>query len=343
MIKTRSPIPFALLLATAPLAAQERTTVETAVEGGKVTVSYSPTDLRGRSAKDLPAGEVWRMSAGEAALLRTDVPLLVGTMVLAPGEHRLSARHNGQGNWELVVFQGASLFEPGMTHRAVPIELSPEEKGQEKLSFTVDNKKGDLAFRAQWGEESLRWGAKALGVTKMDEKLGDKPATFTFFNIPSNEAMHRQVQGSNPIHIGMVEVKGAQPVVYDMVAKRDGRGVKITLTNTTLTKTEAALASAKRQHDRITERLKTMQGQQAENLGKRRDQLATQIASFEATQAEAKTMPKEITLDAAVEMSQNRAEGLLVSAEKADNGLKIQLRFGQRTATTSIENSAFGK
>ena len=78
-------------------------TAECAVNGKKVTISYSRPSLRGRKMETLtPYGKVWRTGANEATTLTTQGDLDIGGAKVPAGAYTLYSLPS-EGNWKLII------------------------------------------------------------------------------------------------------------------------------------------------------------------------------------------------------------------------------------------------
>ncbi|MHC4515467.1 MAG: hypothetical protein ACYS5W_17460, partial [Planctomycetota bacterium] len=252
-LRTRALIPvelvlLLLLLAAGNLAAQpqDRMRVGVKVPGGKVAVSYASTTLRGRAIdKDLKVGDVWRMSAGPAAELITDVPLICGTTVIAPGQHRLSARYLGSRRFTLMLFRGPFIYTRGTPYREISLRFHDEERSRDQLSFRVrldpdEGPKGEVRFQTYWGKHSLNFNLQVVPMTKAKWTLAGKPATLTFFELPRNKKVVDQVKAGIRVHFGMLvqdgtdSSKGGNGIRYDLFGVNTRQGYYVECRNFTV-------------------------------------------------------------------------------------------------------------
>ncbi len=99
----------AIVLAGVIAAKQNRAspheTVELALNGKKITVTYGRPYLKGRKAVGgslVPYGQVWRTGADEATVLKTDVDLMIGSLAVPAGSYALFTLPSESG-WKLIV------------------------------------------------------------------------------------------------------------------------------------------------------------------------------------------------------------------------------------------------
>jgi hypothetical protein len=84
-----------------------RDTVSVTLDGGKVSVEYGRPSLKGRSfdelMKSLPADRMWRAGSEKVTLLSTQVPLIVGNQMVAPGKYSVYVYCPEGGPYSLVL------------------------------------------------------------------------------------------------------------------------------------------------------------------------------------------------------------------------------------------------
>ncbi len=84
-----------------------RDTVSVTLNGGKVSVEYGRPSLKGRSfdelMKSLPADRMWRAGSEKVTLLTTQVPLIVGNQMVAPGKYSVYVHCPEGGPYSLVL------------------------------------------------------------------------------------------------------------------------------------------------------------------------------------------------------------------------------------------------
>ncbi|GAB4112300.1 MAG: hypothetical protein Kow001_14050 [Acidobacteriota bacterium] len=84
-----------------------RDTVSVTLNGGKVTVEYGRPSLKGRSfaelMKSLPADRMWRAGSEKVTVLTTQLPLIVGNQMVAPGKYSVYVHCPEGGPYSLVL------------------------------------------------------------------------------------------------------------------------------------------------------------------------------------------------------------------------------------------------
>lgn len=177
---------FVALLSGAPLAAQgglqaapsTRATAEVVLTtpgavGGAgaapriIRVDYGQPHLRGRTLHTdslVPWGQPWRLGANAPTTFRTDVPLTLGGVALAPGSYVLEALPERGALWWLLVRRptgqrdadGNDLLQDvgrvPLAHRALP---APVESLSISLVPSRDAGPARGVFRVAWGRSEL--------------------------------------------------------------------------------------------------------------------------------------------------------------------------------------------
>ena len=134
-------------------------TVEYAVGGAKITISYGRPFLKGRPlAKIDPAfeltGKVWRTGADEATTLTTDKALMFGSLMVPAGTYTLFTVP-GPTTWKLVVSKetgqwGTEYHEDKDLGRAdLKVETLPKPADQVTISITEAG--GSPTLNIDWG------------------------------------------------------------------------------------------------------------------------------------------------------------------------------------------------
>ena len=366
-MNTRAPHAVVIgLLATSLLSAlltaqAERTTVGVKVPGGKVAISYTPTDLKGRSiGKDLRRGDIWRMSAGAAAELVTEVPLLHGVEVFAAGSYRLSARYLGNDRFTLLLFHGPSVYQRGTPYREIPIRLHEETRKRERLSFRLgldreEGPKGEVRFRMHWGDKSLRFNLQVLPTVKAKFVLGGKPATLTFFGVPRNKKSVDNVKAGIRVHFGTLVQDGEDGIRYDLFGVNTRQGYHVECRNFTVPHTrlliEAREATASWIADFLKERAQDTDKARATQLKKRLVDVHEDIKALKTVLDMAENLPRKVKLSCKIQRNPEPNQALVVSVESADEGkdkpegkvapLRVLLSFGRRTAVFTLDQKGF--
>ena len=346
------PVPILLssLAFATVLTAQEREVTTTKLGTGTVSIDYNPTELKGRSPdKDLPVGELFRMSANQAAQLTTDVPLLFGGTVVAPGKHRLSARHDGKGKWEVLAFQGEPFHDPAVPHVVLPVKFAEEKDSMEALTLaaSTDSKSSEQgAIKLHWGKFSLSLAPRALTTTKVESTLGGKPATFAFYGVPSTRETHRCIQRGDMLRVGTATQGGKDGVTFGIYGKR----VDMQSTNVNLVFVNEALECGKGAIAANTKTIEMMKGFMADAPAEHQksmqgfmDAMSKEIEATKSAIAAAEKLPAKVEIEGEVQTGQKAAGNLVVASEKAEGAVVVKLQLGQGAATFKVTDASFQK
>jgi hypothetical protein len=125
-------------------------TVEWAVQGAKVTITYGRPYLKARKLLSdvAPAGKIWRTGADAATTLTTDKMLMIGTLMIPAGTYTLYTIPDA-ASWKLVVSKQTGQWgteynadrDLGRTDLKVETLPKPAEQvtiGLADNTFTVD-------------------------------------------------------------------------------------------------------------------------------------------------------------------------------------------------------------
>jgi Protein of unknown function (DUF2911) len=339
------PIVFLSLLTAA--VGQNRTQSSIEVEGGKITIDYTTTKIGDRSPADIPVGTVWRMSKDSAAGLTTTVPLATRNVTLPPGSYRISARRVSESKWELVIFQGATMFADKMAHQTSSLRLDEEEQSVDDLTISLKKSKRSSGVQARvkltWGKYSLNTRFSVLGSTKVDGSLGGKPAVFTFFHIPVGKNQGK-LSGGNLLPVGIVQQKGQDGVTYSIHARRQGNaGCDVIFENTTVAKTPGIIAANRSMQKRIQDFMARASDEQASQLKTRLEQMTKDLEALETQQKAASALREKVTLSADISNADSASKILKVNAKAGENGLSVAMTFGAKVAKFVVADASFKK
>jgi len=335
---------------TPVIAAQERTVSTTKLGSGTVTLDYAPTDLKGRTPdKDLKAGELFRMSANEAAQLTSDVPLLFGSTVLPPGKHRLSARHDGKGKWEAIAFTGASIYADGLPHVVLPVKFAEEKEGPETLTVnaSTDAGGGDTGtVKLLWGKFSLTLAPRALATTKVAGSIGGQPADFEFYGVPSTRDTHRCIQRGDMLRVGTAKQSGAAGLTFGIYGQRadtQSNAVNLVFVNEVLQAGKSAVEANTKTIAMVEEHIGQAPEERATRMKTYIEGLKKQNAEWQAKIAAAEKLPPKVEIKGDVQTGQKASSSLMVTSEKAEGGVTVKLALGQGAATFKVTEASFAK
>ncbi|MHC4812540.1 MAG: hypothetical protein ACYTFN_05550 [Planctomycetota bacterium] len=162
-------VPATAVLVTALLApniAAQRDNVDLAWLKRKVVVSYGAVSVGKHGLHELPVGGTWRMGQNLASTLFTELPLLSGTTVVAPGGYRVNITRNGDQDlrWN-IDGAGQALGESGNIQFAG--DMSELKKKNKKLQLTWVNA---TARKKEDSESKEKEKDKDKGKTKAKGK-----------------------------------------------------------------------------------------------------------------------------------------------------------------------------
>lgn len=346
----KAPFVLSTLALAAVLTAQERQVTTTKLGAGTVSIDYEPTELKGRNPdKDLPAGEVFRMSSNQAAQLTTDVPLLFGGTVVPAGKHRLSARHDGNGKWEVLAFQGVPFYDKSVAHVVLPVKFAEEKSAMEELTLaaSTDDSSPDLgAIKLHWGKFSLTLAPRALSTTKVEAPLGGKPATFEFYGVPSTHDTHRCIQRGDMLRVGTAKQNGKDGVTFGIYGKRvstQGTDVNLIFVNEALQCGKGAVEANTKTVAMLKEYLPQVPEEHKKGLQAMMDGLTKEIEATEKAIAAAEKLPATVEIEGDVQTGQKASSSLVVGSEKSADGLVVKLQLGQGAASFKVTDASFKK
>jgi hypothetical protein len=134
-------------------------TVEWAIGGAKITISYGRPSLKGRPlAKIDPAfdltGKIWRTGADEATTLTTDKPLMFGGLMVPAGSYTLYTVP-GPTAWKLVINkqtgQSGTEYNEAQDLGRADLKVEKLPKPVEKFTIEVVDVKGTPTLNLDWG------------------------------------------------------------------------------------------------------------------------------------------------------------------------------------------------
>ncbi len=328
MIPLRFVLVFTTLCATT-LVGQQRVEKSTMLPAGKVTITYAPTELRGREPEtSLEMGDVWRMSAGWAAELKTDAPLMCGDATIPPGDYRMSARYQGPSNWRLLLFRGPTIFVPGTSSMVMPFEFASDEKAQETLAIDLTPDKNEFGLKLHWGTMSLSARFQALEVSSVEAKIGGKPSRFEFFHLPSTRSMHMRVATGERLLFGTWHHDGVR---YDLYGEHDRNVMHLLMKNFTATDAKRGLKHTKQNYEQTLEYLKS-NPDDAADVRAWADKTSDEIKELERLAERAAARPAKLQVRGNLVALREGSKALTCMAKTEDDAFSIHLTFGQRRA-----------
>jgi hypothetical protein len=153
--------------AAATVAAQNTTTIhpgkggsphvrtEWTIDGANISIEYGRPYLKGRADQEvMPPGKVWRTGADEATTLRTDRPLVFGTLTIQPGTYTLWTVPSDE-QWQLVVNrqtgQWGTTYQQKEDLGRVPMQFEKTAKPVDQLTIAIDDTPAGATLRIEWG------------------------------------------------------------------------------------------------------------------------------------------------------------------------------------------------
>lgn len=322
-----------LLASMAPLACAQRTSSTLQVGADTLTIEWTPTALRGRTAaRELRPGTVWRMSRDEPPLLTTPIPLLTGGVVIPPGATRLSARYLGERLWSIVMFRDANLFHEQVAYDEVPVVLRDEPVAQEMLDLALSSTDGAVELTLRWGRHSLRQQLVPLQLVSHEGRFLGEPATFTFYSVPAGDDVMRVLR-ERQLRIGDVQQSGGARLGYAIEACcRDGDALCLRFRDLTATRLARDLQLARDEQTRLAQMLEAADGERRERVRERLTAVETTLAGLEQAQA-ARTglLPDAELTGTLLDVAAADPALLTAIAEPDGEQAKIRATFAGRT------------
>jgi len=199
-----------LLLAAAPLAAQ-RSASTFKLQKRSSTISYGAVPVGKHSLSELHVGDTWRLGMNNASTWRTEMPVLIGKQLLAPGEYRIHLKRLADERCGLEIHGSALALGDGEELR-LDGALKAIKKKAKKLSIAwrkgainkssnhkgakvVDSQVATVAI--QFGEHE--WTGDVLLIGGESRKLGKY--RLTVFAVPYEQLIVRHKQ---PVPIAVI-------------------------------------------------------------------------------------------------------------------------------------------
>jgi hypothetical protein len=264
------------LAALVPAAVAQRVTRTLEIDGQLLSISWTPTALRGRTpGRELRTGAVWRMSKDEPPVLESPLALAIGDVVIPPGRTRLSARYRGGALWSLLLFRDADLFEDGIEHEEVPARLSAEAVATEQLALALERRPGESSFEfvLRWGQQAMRVTMQPIVTHQLSGSFGGAPTLFTFHAVPATPEVLRAIR-ERRVRIGELRQTGGDGLVYAIEATGGDAGFALQLRDLQRRQLEAT----RRQQQQELERLEALLQRAS---GERRDRIQARIEALQ--------------------------------------------------------------
>jgi hypothetical protein len=169
MTKSVSAVVMVGLIAVAGVAAQKTTQVhpgrggsphvrtQWVIEGAKVSIEYGRPFLKGRTVgKDIVQhGFVWRAGADEATTLKTDRPLVFGSLTVPAGTHTLWVMPNAD-KWQLIfnkqTGQWGTSYDEEHDLGKVDMKLEKPAAAVEQHTISIDPQAGGGVLKIEFGQ-----------------------------------------------------------------------------------------------------------------------------------------------------------------------------------------------
>jgi hypothetical protein len=137
---------------------------EWAIDGANISIEYGRPSLKGRpESQVMPAGKEWRTGADEATVLKTDKPLMFGSLMVPAGSYALYTVP-GEKEWQLVIVKQIPKwgipYPTGNDLGRVPMTVSKNAAPVEQLTINMQD-------TAKGGELHINWGTVSARVPFM--------------------------------------------------------------------------------------------------------------------------------------------------------------------------------
>ena len=133
------------------------------VDGANIAIEYGRPSLKGRpEAQMMPAGQPWRTGADQATTIKSDKPLMFGSLTLAAGTVYTINTIPGDKAWQLVIGKLDKPGQWGIPYQAaleigkVPMNAGKTAKPVEQLTISIDDTAAGATLRIEWGAASAR-------------------------------------------------------------------------------------------------------------------------------------------------------------------------------------------
>ncbi|MGE0129518.1 MAG: DUF2911 domain-containing protein [Blastocatellales bacterium] len=132
-------------------------TVELALNGKKITVTYGRPSMKGRKIVGglVPYGKVWRTGADEATVLTTEADLMIGNLAVPKGSYTLFTLPSESG-WKLIVNKvdkqwGAFSYDEKQDLGRTDLKVGKTASPVEQFTITLAQA-GKAGVMTLWGE-----------------------------------------------------------------------------------------------------------------------------------------------------------------------------------------------
>ena len=133
---------------------------EWAIDGANISIEYGRPSLKGRpEAQLMPPGAEWRTGADEATVLKTDKPLMFGSVMVPAGSYALYTVP-GDKEWQLVIVKEVPKwgipYPKGNDLGRVPMTVAKNAAPVEQLTISLQDTPKGCEMRIEWGSVSAR-------------------------------------------------------------------------------------------------------------------------------------------------------------------------------------------
>ncbi|HKQ79184.1 MAG TPA: DUF2911 domain-containing protein [Blastocatellia bacterium] len=136
-------------------------TVELALNGKKITVTYGRPYMKGRKVVGgdlVPYGKVWRTGADEATVLTTEADLTIGSLAIPKGSYSLFTLPSETG-WKLIVNKvdkqwGAFEYNEKQDLGRVEMKVGKTSAPVEQFTIKLGNAGNGGTMRLEWENTS---------------------------------------------------------------------------------------------------------------------------------------------------------------------------------------------
>jgi hypothetical protein len=130
-------------------------TVEYAIKGAKITVTYGRPYLKGRALDTLaPAGKIWRTGADAATTLTTDKGLMFGSLMVPAGTYTLYTVP-GPTTWKLAINkqtgQWGTEYQEGQDLGRADLKVEKLPTPVEQFTISIVETGGTPTLNLDWG------------------------------------------------------------------------------------------------------------------------------------------------------------------------------------------------
>lgn len=222
----RASVAAALALVVATAAAQ-RPVVEFKVKERKASIEHGVPNAGKHGLDELKVGDSWRMGSNNASVFATDLPILSGAALLAPGSYRVDVARPGEKDLSLRLSTAAAALGLGGASVDLPGTVGKLDKPAKKLAvqFTAAGKDEPHAKPAkvvvEFGADKLEVPMTVVGFKA--SKAGDWGVdVFTY----PKDVLEKRLADGFPTPLAAVRKPdpndGKKTLAYNVVAAKGG-------------------------------------------------------------------------------------------------------------------------